>query len=107
MYILSLSHLKVDDNAKDENGGHQVGQVWQVLSVEGLTQSTNLIRSGSQEMKQRNDGTFELCTPTCVDGSWTEWLPDDSFTDVGGDKERDTGAKTVAFLEKLIQKENN
>ena len=58
-------------------------------------------------MKQCDDGTFELCTPTCVDGSWTERFPDDCLTDVGGDEERDTGAKTIAFLEKFIQKENN
>jgi hypothetical protein len=54
-------------------------------------------------MKQCNNSSLELCTPSRVDGSRAEGLPDDSLADIGGNEERDTGAETIAFLEKLVQ----
>ena len=33
--------LKIDDNAEDEHGGEQIGDVGQVLSIEGLAQRAN------------------------------------------------------------------
>ena len=32
---------------------------------------------------------------TKSDGSWGESFPDDGFTDIGGDEERNTGAETI------------
>ena len=58
-------------------------------------------------MEESDDSSFELCTSARVDGSWTERLPDNSLTDVGGDEERDTRTKTIAFLEQLVQQQHN
>lgn len=46
-------------------------------------------------------------TSASVDGGGAEGLPDDGLTDVGGDEKRDTRTQTVAFLEQLVQKQNN
>ena len=37
-----LSNLEVDDDQEDDDGGHQVDAVGQVLAVEGLLQCTHL-----------------------------------------------------------------
>ena len=44
---------------------------------------------------------------TCVDGSWTEGLPDNSLTDIGSNEERNTRPQTVAFLQQLIEQQNH
>lgn len=43
IFILFINYLEVYDNAKDEDSGQQVGQVGQVLAVEGLTQGSHLM----------------------------------------------------------------
>ena len=58
-------------------------------------------------MKECNYSTFELCPSAGVDGGRTERLPDDGLTDVGGNKERDTGAKTVPLLKEFVQQQYN
>jgi len=37
-----------------------------------------------------------------VDGCWTEGFPDNIFTDIGGNEQRNTGSQTIAFLKKFI-----
>ncbi len=56
------AHLEVYDHCKHEDSGNEVHEVWQVLSVEGLSQGTHLVRAGSQEMKESNDGSLKLST---------------------------------------------
>ena len=58
-------------------------------------------------MEESNDSSFKLCATAGVDGGRTERLPDNGLTDVGGNEERDTRAKAIAFLEQLIQQEDN
>jgi len=62
-------------------------------------------------MEERDDRTLELGTAAVVDGRGGESLPHDVLADVGGDEQRDSRAKTVALLQKLIlhaqKKENN
>ncbi len=41
---------------------------------------------------------LKLSTTTSVDCGWAECLPDNSFTNIGGDKQRNTGAKSIALL---------
>ncbi len=50
-------------------------------------------------MKESNDSSFKLSPSAGVDGGWTERLPDDRLTDIGGDEQGDPRAKTVALLE--------
>lgn len=47
------------------------------------------------------------CSPTCVDSSWAEGLPDNGFTDVSGDEQRDTRSETVTFLEKFVEQQHD
>mmetsp|Transcript_14521 Transcript_14521/g.24067 ORF Transcript_14521/g.24067 Transcript_14521/m.24067 type:complete len:368 (+) Transcript_14521:211-1314(+) len=90
--------LEVDNDDKDQDGSHEVGQVRKILTVESLTKSTDLVVTGDEKMEQGDDGTFELSTTTSVDGSRTEGLPDDVLTNVGGDEKGDTRSKTVSLL---------
>jgi hypothetical protein len=99
--------LEVDDNDKDQDGSHEVGQVRKILTVESLTESAELVVTGDEKMEQGDDGTLEFSTTTSVDGSWAERLPNNVFTNVGGDKEGDTRSKTVTLLEKFIQGQDN
>ncbi len=57
---LNTETLEVDDNGKDQNGCHDVHQVGEVLAVEGLSQSANLVGSRGQQVEQRNDCSFEF-----------------------------------------------
>lgn len=55
-------YLEVYDYSKDEDCGEKVHQVGQVLSVEGFTESADLVLSGCQQVEQCNDSTFEFST---------------------------------------------
>mmetsp|Transcript_1225 Transcript_1225/g.1865 ORF Transcript_1225/g.1865 Transcript_1225/m.1865 type:complete len:403 (+) Transcript_1225:421-1629(+) len=99
--------LEVDNDNEDENGGEEVGQVGEVLTVKGLLESTELITAGDHEMEEGNDGSLELGSASGVESSGGEGLPDDSFTNVGSDEEGDTRSKTVSLLEQLIKSQND
>ena len=99
--------MEVDDDSKDEDCCHQVGQVGQVLSVEGFPQSADLVLSGGQQVEEGDDGALELSAAAGVDGGGGEGLPDDRLADVGGDEERDARAETVSFLQEFVQQQNN
>ena len=98
-----LSDLKVNDNPKHEDGGHEIGQVGKVTAVEGLTQTTDLVCPCCQKMKECNYSTFKLCPSARVDGGGAERLPDNRLTDVGSNEERDTRTETITFLKEFIE----
>ena len=50
---------------------------------------------------------FKMQTSSSVDSCWTESFPDNRFADVGSNEQRNTRSKTIAFLEQLIQQQNN
>ena len=104
---LDTETLKVDDSAEDDNGGDQVHDVGEVLAVESFAESDGLVRPGEEQVHQSNDGSLELRSTASVDGGRGESLPHDGLANVGGDEERDTAAETVAFLEELIQEDND
>ena len=54
-------NLEVNDHSKNENCGEEVGQVGQVLAVEGFSQGPNLVLTGGQQVEQSNDSSLELC----------------------------------------------
>ena len=99
--------MEVDDNSKDKDSGHEVGQVGQVLSVEGFPQSADLVLSGGQQVEEGDDGALELGAAAGVDGGGRERLPDDRLADVGGDEQRDAGAEAVALLKEFVQQKND
>lgn len=79
--------MEVDDDEEDSNRSHQVHQVGQVLSVEGFTETPDLVSACSQQVEQSDDGTFELGTFSGVNCGWREGFPDNSLTDVSGDEQ--------------------
>jgi hypothetical protein len=99
--------LQVDDGREDCKGGKQVHDVGQVLAVEGLAKRAKLVGPGDEEMEEGDDGAFEFFAAAGVDGGGREGLPDDRLADIGGNEERDTRAQTVAFLQKLIEENDD
>jgi len=57
-------NLEVDDNGKDHDGGKEVHQVGQVLTIERLAQTTHFILTSCQQVKQGNHSAFKLRTWT-------------------------------------------
>ncbi len=57
---LASTNLEVYDNAENEESGHQIHKIWEVLSVEGFSQSSHLVVLRRQQMKQRDDCSFEF-----------------------------------------------
>lgn len=104
---LNTEALEVDDSSEDEESRKQVHDVRQVLAIECLAQRTLLVGPCEQEMEERNDCTLEFRTTAGVDGGRGERLPHDRLADVGCDEERDTAAKAIALLQKLIEKDDN
>ena len=98
-------YLEVDNHSKDQDGSKQVGQVGQVLSVEGFPQSADLVLTGGQKVEESNDCAFEFGSTAGVDGGGRERLPDDGLTDVGGNEQGDAGAQAVALLQQLVQQQ--
>ena len=50
-------------------------------------------------MEESNDSTFEFSSLVSSDSDWGETLPEDIFTDVSSNEERNTTAKTISLLE--------
>jgi len=104
---LNTESLKIDNDGKDDNGGDQVHDVGETFTPESFTQSTAFITPCEEEMEQRHYGTFEFGTTADVDGSGGKCLPDNRFTDVGGDEEVDARAKAVSFLEEFVEEDDD
>ena len=104
-HMTLLLYLEIDDDGKHEHGGDHVHQVGKILTVECLSQSTNLVRTSSQQVKECNDSSLKLCPTAGVDGGRTEGLPDNSLTDVGSYEQTDPRTKTVTLLEELIKEQ--
>ena len=99
--------LEIDDDEENEDGGHQVGDVRQVGAVEGFLERANLVRAREEQVEEGDDRAFKLGASARVHRRRRESLPDDAFALVRGDEERNTGTKTVALLQKLIQADDD
>lgn len=55
------THLKVYHYSKDKYCSDEVHEVGQVLSVEGLSQSTHFVCPSRQQVEKRNDCSLKLC----------------------------------------------
>ena len=104
---VDLEALEVDDETKDEDGRQKVGDVGQVLAVEGLLERANLILLGDEEVEHRNHGTLELGAAAGVDGGRRKRLPDDVLADVRGDEQRNARADAVALLQELVEADHD
>ncbi|KAI3482411.1 hypothetical protein L1887_54967 [Cichorium endivia] len=104
---LDAEALEVDDHEEDEEGGEEVHDVGQTVTVECLLERAGLVVPGEEEVEEGDEGALELGATAGVDGGGREGLPDDGLADVGGDEERDTGAETVALLEELVEKDDD
>lgn len=104
---LDAESLEVDDGGEDGEGGEQVHDVGEVLSVESLLESTLLVGPGHEEVEEGDDGTLVLGATTSVDRGRGESLPHDGLADVGGNEERDTAAEAIPLLKKLIEENDN
>mmetsp|Transcript_1937 Transcript_1937/g.5612 ORF Transcript_1937/g.5612 Transcript_1937/m.5612 type:complete len:425 (-) Transcript_1937:27-1301(-) len=99
--------LEVDDDGEDEDGGGEVGKVGEVLAVDGLLEGADLVIAGDEEMEESDDGSLELSSAASVDGGGTEGLPDNVFTDVGGNEQTDATSEAVSLLKELVEGEDN
>eukprot|EP00963_Diacronema_lutheri_P014065 scaffold2858_cov659-Pavlova_lutheri.AAC.36 len=99
--------LEVDDDQEDHHGRQEVGDVGKVLPVERLLERPQLVVAGDQQVKQGDDGAFELNPPSGVNGGGTEGLPDDVLADVGGNEERDARAQAVPLLQEFVQADDD
>lgn len=102
-----MFYLEVYDYSKDQDGGHQVHQVGQVLPVECFTKCTDFVLSGGQKMEQSNHGSFEFGSTAGVHGGGGEALPHDGLADVGGDKEGNSRSQSVSFLKQFVQEQHD
>jgi hypothetical protein len=58
-------------------------------------------------VEEGNERAFKLGSTTSIYGGGRERLPDDGLANVGGNEEIDARAKTVAFLEQLIEENDD
>jgi len=58
-------------------------------------------------MEEGDDCAFKLFASTCIDCGWGEGSPDNGLANTGCDEQGDTAAETVAFLEKLVEEDND
>ena len=87
-------YLEVDHYTEDEDGGEEIHQVGEVLPVERLPEGPDLVLSGGEEVEQSDHGALEFGAAASVDSGRREGLPHDGLTDVGGNEQRNTRAKT-------------
>ena len=101
-------YLEVDDDQEDEDGGEQVVQVGETLSVESLLEGGDLVGFRDQEVEESNDGSFVLSTSFSDDGNGGEGSPEDVFADVGSNEKRDTrSTETPSLAENFIEHHDN
>ena len=99
--------LEVNDENENQNSCQEIGQVWQVLTVQSFAKSLDLVVTGDQKMEESNDRSFEFGTTSSVDGCWRKGLPNNGFANVGSNEKRNTTSKTVSLSEKLIKRQDN
>ncbi len=90
--VHTIQYLEVYHHCKHEDGSHEVGKVGQILSIKGLPETTNLVSTCGQEMKESNNGSFKLSSSSGVNGSRRKAFPHNRLTDIGSNEEGNTRA---------------
>ncbi len=88
--LYATQYLEVYDHSKHEDGSHKVGKIGQILPIKGLPETTNLVSTCGQEMKESNNGSFKLSSSSGVNGGRREAFPYNSLTDIGSNEEGNT-----------------
>lgn len=60
IHVRMHDYLEVNNYSKDKDSGNEVGKIWQILTIEGFTQTTHFICSGGQQMEESNDCSFKF-----------------------------------------------
>lgn len=84
--------LQVNDDGENRNCRKEVHDIRQPFPVESFFQSSGFIVPSKQEVEKGDDGSFEFGASASVDGVGGEGFPNNVFTNVGSDKEGDTGS---------------
>lgn len=58
--LIIPTDLEINDNCKDKDGGNQIHEVGKILTVKGLTKSSDFVCASSQKMEQSNDGSLKF-----------------------------------------------
>ncbi len=56
------TNLEVYDHTENENSCQQIHQIWEVLSVEGFSESSDFVSTGGKEMEQCDNSTLKFST---------------------------------------------
>lgn len=99
--------LEVNNDGEDDNSREEGHDIRKTLSPESLAEGAPLVVPCEEKMEKSDDGTLKLTTATDIDGSGGEGLPDNTFTDVGGDKQVNTTSKSIAFLEEFVKEDDD
>jgi len=78
--------LEEDDDGEDYDGSEEVGDVGELLSVEGFFEGSDFVVSGDKKVDESYESSFELRPACCCDRCWGERFPNNGFTDIGGNK---------------------
>ena len=100
---LDAEALKINDDSKHGKSSDEIHHVRKALTPESLSKGTALIIPCEKEVEKGDDGALKLRSTARIDGCGGKRFPDNRLTDVGGNEERDTRAKTVTFLKELIK----
>lgn len=99
--------MKVNHGSKDSDGREEIHNVRKTIAVEGFLEGASLVIPCEQKVDEGDDGTFEFRSTTGVDSVGRKGLPNDRLANVGSDEKRDTGTKTVALGEELIEEDDD
>jgi len=99
--------LEVNNDEEHDHSSDEVRHVGQVGAEESFTKSTDLVVASDEQLEESDDSTLKLCATAHVESHGAKSTPDDRLTDVGGDEDGDTTAKTIALLKKLIKAKND
>jgi hypothetical protein len=100
---LDAEALKVNDDGKHGKSGDKIHHVRKALSPESFSKGTAFVVPSKKKVEEGNDGTLKLRPTASIDSGGRKRLPDDRLTDVGGDEERDTRAKTITLLKEFVK----
>ena len=64
------SHLEVDDDEEDEDGGEQVGDVRQVGPVERLLQCADFVGARDEQVEQRDHSALDVAAQVELNASF-------------------------------------
>jgi hypothetical protein len=79
--------LEVNDQQKHHYSGEKTPNIREVVPIKGFFERFDFVGASNEEMKESNNGAFELCSAAGVDGGGRKRFPDYILTDVGRDEE--------------------